>query len=175
MRPASDAAMTLRARRFISNPGATVFWQAGFVGVALVLGCGPSNPRPREAILRELEGLPRLYLGERSGRRLIAAGDKGAFPDEETGEMLWPALACYADGCPARGPAGEPFVFSSSRSREAPPRNPSHEVAGCPQCAASGVITAGSVRPYVIPETEKQVQRLEDEYRRRVELESKRY
>ncbi|MCG8583335.1 MAG: hypothetical protein MI757_01315 [Pirellulales bacterium] len=68
-------------------------------------------PRSRDEIFAEQMQLPRLYLTGQSLKRLIAPTGQRNLVDEETGEICWPALACYKPDCPGRSKNGESFVF----------------------------------------------------------------
>jgi hypothetical protein len=148
----------------------------GLVLAFLAIGCGPPTPRTRDEILRERYSLPRLYLTQTTNRPVIAAGDKGAFIDEATGEMCWPALACYAEDCPGRGAEGKPYLFSSFAGGPAEP-HPSGDISlvVCPACAKAGRPTSpGAVGPHILPEMEHRLRALDEEYARRVALEQQR-
>jgi hypothetical protein len=144
--------------------------------IALIAGCGESQPRSRDEIWQERESLPRLFLTQKTGKEVIAPGNRGAFVDEATGEMCWPALACHAENCPGRSADGKPYVFSSYGGESSKAVRPGEfRLAGCPMCLEAGrPPDPSAIRPYVLPEIEARLRQLDEEYRRRVALEQQR-
>lgn len=164
--------------------------------LAAVVGCGrsaPPPPRTRQEIFAERRGLPALFLGVETGRRVIAPGDRGVFVDPESGEVCWRALACRAPNCPGRSPDGTDLLcieadasffrkpdgslgIDPARSQGRPRR-----LGFCPKCneirdpatetAADAERYSQWVQPYVLPETAARLAALDDEMQRRVELE----
>jgi hypothetical protein len=160
-------------------------------GVCLIVSCGGEvPPRPSDEIFRERAGLPTLYLTAKTHQRVIAAGDKGLFVDENSGEVCWPALACHAPNCPGRHSPDEPFVFNApDPAFVAKPdgtvgydhsQKPAEKMAGaCPECLKGRNLKTESpqvqqnfidwVQPYVLPETAKRLKRLDEESQRRIQ------
>ena len=56
----------------------------------LWIGCGEKEkPRTRDVVFQEIQSLPTLYLTGKNRKEVIAAGDKGNFVDDKTGEMVY--------------------------------------------------------------------------------------
>ncbi len=153
-----------------------------FALLGFAAGCGSEPPRTREEIFRELATLPRLYLSDPGGRRVIAPADRGIFV--EGGEICWPALECTAEDCPGRS-GEEPFVFINPEpgftpkpdgtfEYNFPGRNSGAATAGqCPKClerrnparetAAERQRYIDAVKPHELPESLARRQQLEAE------------
>ena len=68
-------------------------------------------PRSRNEIFVEQTKLRRLYLTSKTNTRVVEDFSRGVHVHEETGEICWPALACYNPDCAGRGPNGELFAY----------------------------------------------------------------
>jgi len=79
-------------------------------------GCGSSPPprrRTGDEIRQEILNLNRLYLTDKTQKRVLAPAQRGgAFRDDESGEICWPAVACLNPACPGKNADGTPFIFS---------------------------------------------------------------
>ena len=157
-------------------------------------GCKQDEPPPRsrDDVFFERLKLPALYLSADGKTRVIAPANRGLFVDEKSGEICWPALMCQSPECPGRKADGQPFVFvlpdpsiyvkpdgtfgTDSERAEAAKDQP----VGCPLCMKDRNLATESpqqrqhyidwIQPYVLPETAKRLQELDDEDRRREEL-----
>ena len=134
--------------------------------------------------------LPRLYLTAQTHKRVKAPAHKGVFVDEASGEICWPARACYAPNCPGRAADGEPLVFIApdpgvyvkpdgtfgyDPARASPDKNSG----ACPECLKGRNLATETdqqrqryinwVRPYVLPETARRLEELDEERKRRLE------
>ena len=148
-------------------------------------------PRSRDEIFQDRLRVPTLYISEKSGKRIVTAGGRMNFVDQESGEVCWVAWACHAPNCPGRGPKGEPFLcieadagyfakpdgtvgYDPKLSGLTPKR-----VGMCPQCSV--IRTPASETPeqaieysrYVqlhqLPEAAARIKQLDEEMSRRVE------
>ncbi|MCE9551974.1 MAG: HEAT repeat domain-containing protein [Planctomycetes bacterium] len=96
------------------------------VGIVLLnslLGCGSqqstnlspkskNSPPTSDAIFQQQRQLDKLYLTERTHKRVIRSGNVSVpFVDEDTGELCWPALVCVNPDCPGKGQDGAPSLF----------------------------------------------------------------
>lgn len=159
-----------------------------------VVGCNRSEPPParaRDEIFREETALPAVYMTGKSRKRVIAPRSRGAFVDEQTGELCWPALACQRPECPGRGSDGEPYLFiSPDPAMYAKPDgtigvDPTRTGDGgpesrglCPKCWEERNPDAETeeqrqqfvnwVKPYELPETKERLKELEAERQRRL-------
>lgn len=85
---------------------------AACVALALLLSAGGcKKPRTLEQIEAEQRALPALYLTEKTLKEVRAPADKGAFVDEETGEICYRAYECTREDCPGRSADGKPYLF----------------------------------------------------------------
>jgi hypothetical protein len=172
------------------------YWQslgvrALVVGLALLAGCSKPPPQTRttEQIFAEQQQLPAVYLTE-TGDRITAPKGKGAFVDEKSGKLAWPALACNRPDCPGRSSGGQPQLFIApdpamyvgpdGKIALDPKRDtgPQPQFGQCPACwkqrnpaaetAAQQQQYRAWVAPYVLPETAERLAELEAERKRRV-------
>jgi hypothetical protein len=162
-----------------TRSGSVASWRLHLVALfACVLGgCRSEPPKSIEQLYTDERQLPGLYLTAETNARVIAPIEKGAFVDEKTGELCWPAKVCTNPDCPGRGPAGEPFLFITpitgvvanadgtvgyDASKE---QTPDNYYGNCPQCLKKRNLPAEDdavrkkyadfVQLYVLPETEK--------------------
>ena len=137
----------------------------------------PPPPRVRAEIDREQLTLNALFIGEETGKEVIAPGNVHYFVvDEETGERCWRSLECTHPNCPGEKKNGRPyyvfFLVAEKPNEEEPPI----------ECDACGRFrdTEGEtpqektewsryVRPYELPETLRRRAELDNERRRFVE------
>lgn len=170
------------------------------VMIALVLlatlaGCGDDYeplepPRTRDEIFNERVELPALYLTAESNTRVIANRGRGAFVDEGTGELAWPAFVCHRPECPARE-GDEPVLFIAPdptvvlmngkivNDINAITEAPTH-LGQCPKCLKDRRIHFETkeqkaqfmqwARPYELPEAATRMKELEAERKRRIRL-----
>ena len=68
-------------------------------------------PRSLEEISKEQMTLNRLYLTEKTHRRIVAPSNTKPFVDELTGENVWPACTCHNPDCPGQGTEEAPYLF----------------------------------------------------------------
>ena len=137
----------------------------------------PPPPRVRAEIDREQLTLNALFIGEETGKEVIAPGNVHYFVvDEETGERCWRSLECTHPNCPGEKKNGRHyyvfFLIAEKPNEEEPPI----------ECDACGRFrdTEGEtpqektewsryVRPYELPETLRRRAELDNERRRFVE------
>ncbi|MFT5128977.1 MAG: hypothetical protein ACI8W8_002597 [Rhodothermales bacterium] len=171
------------------------------VVIASLAGCGGDPPAPREAevIFQEQQTLDGLYF-TRSGKRVTAPLNNGIFLDSESGEICFPAVACHNPECPD-GSSTEPHLFiiddpsvvltadgrvgtnMNAEIRSSEPAVEALLTGHCPACIGSRDLTRESraewddysrfVRPYMPPETQSKMRRLDAE-RKRSESEARR-
>ena len=155
------------------------------------------DQRSRDEIFREKISLPTLYLTEKTGQRIFLQKKLDYFLDEKTGEICWRALECQNPDCPAKAADGNLYLFTipepgvflkpdgslgfdddvASRSAQL------GKVAGCPECMKKRNLEselpiireqyADYVQPHVLPENKKRLEKLNAEYKRRVESENR--
>jgi hypothetical protein len=139
--------------------------------------------RKRSEIDREQHTLNALFIGEETGKEVIAPGNVHYFVvDEETGERCWRSIECTHPNCPGEKKHGRPyyvfFLVAEKPNEEEPPiecdacrqfRDPDNET---PE-----ELTEWSryVRPYELPETLRRRGELDAERRRFVEQLRKKY
>ena len=68
-------------------------------------------PRSLDEISKEQMMLNRLYLTEKTHRRIIAPSNTRPFVDKLTGENVWPACTCHNPNCPKKSINKEPYLF----------------------------------------------------------------
>ena len=137
----------------------------------------PPPPRDRAAIDREQHTLNALFIGEETGREVIAPGNVHYFVvDEETGERCWRSIECIHPDCPGEKKNGRPyyvfFLVAEKPNEEEPPIE-------CNACLRFRDVDRETplektewsryVRPYELPETLRRRGELDDERRRFVE------
>lgn len=137
----------------------------------------PPPPRDRAAIDREQHTLNALFIGEETGREVIAPGNVHYFVvDEETGERCWRSIECIHPDCPGEKRNGRPyyvfFLVAEKPNEEEPPIE-------CNACRRFRDVDRETplektewsryVRPYELPETLRRRGELDDERRRFVE------
>lgn len=132
-------------------------------------GEAPPEPRGRMEIYDEDMALPKLYLTQ-SGARVIAAGNRGAHRDAETGEQCWPAVGCYNPECLQRGADGEPFGFIDNWQSDIGRH--------CPACRAQRDVASETpkerdqwahwVRPHELADSAASRRELTEQRRRRI-------
>lgn len=101
----------------------------GLGGIAILvtlLGCGlresavadpkeENRKQAADAIFEKRHQLDKLYLTERTRKRIIRSGKVSVpFVDQEAGELCWPALTCVNPQCPGKGQDGFPYLFVHS-------------------------------------------------------------
>ena len=121
-------------------------------------------PRPLEEISKEQLTLNRLYMTEKTHRRIIAPSNTKPFVDEVTGENVWPACTCHNPDCPKKSEDKEPYLFILF-DRSKPPI--------CPACAeAFQLVNVGQeelipylrwTRTYELEEKKRRVKQLDAE------------
>jgi len=124
-------------------------------------------PRPLEDISKEQLTLNRLYMTEKTHRRIIAPSNTRPFVDEVTGENVWPACTCHNPDCPKKGTGSDPYLFILF-DRSKPPI--------CPACVrAFQLSSAGQeeltpylrwTRPYELEEKKRRIKQLDSERKR---------
>ena len=143
----------------------------------VVLGCSKAPPPPRSIadIDTELATLDALFIGEKTGKEVIAPGNVLSFViDEETGERCGPAYECTHPDCPGERTKGRAhFIFTQVIEPN------TQEAIHCPACKKQRNLTtetkeeAGNwgtyVRPYELPETIQRREELDRERRDRRE------
>ena len=137
----------------------------------------PPPPRDRAAIDREQHTLNALFIGEETGREVIAPGNVHYFVvNEETGERCWRSIECIHPDCPGKKKNGRPyyvfFLIAENPNEEEPPIE-------CDACRQFRDVDRETplektewsryVRPYELPETLRRRGELDDERRRFVE------
>ena len=137
----------------------------------------PPPPRDRAAIDREQHTLNALFIGEETGREVIAPGNVHYFVvNEETGERCWRSIECIHPDCPGKKKNGRPyyvfFLVAEKPNEEEPPIE-------CNACLRFRDVDRETplektewsryVRPYELPETLRRRGELDDERRRFVE------
>ena len=74
-----------------------------------------SMPEPAPRSMREISNeqftLNRLYMTEKTHRRIIAPSNTKPFVDEVTGENVWPACTCHNPDCPKKVAGNDPYLF----------------------------------------------------------------
>ena len=165
------------------------------IGLLLTLGgCGGKDspeptPRTRDAIFKDIQSLPTLYLTAKTNKRIIAGGDKGsgAFVDKETGEICWQAMECGNPKCPGRTGGDEPFIFITpdpgvfvesdgvTFGYDIKKRKPADSATGgaCPECLKNRNPKKETqaerdeyikwIKPHLLPESAKRKKELEAE------------
>jgi hypothetical protein len=153
----------------------------------------PSNLRTRDEIFREKSNLPTLFLTEKTKQRVEMLGGMGSFVKKDIGEICWRAFECRNPDCPAKTGDSDPYLFilpepgvfmrpdwTLGFDREVARKAiQSGTIGGCPECLKirdleSETLTireryASYVQPHVLPDTAKNIKKLDDEYRRRIE------
>lgn len=158
------------------------------LGVFTSCGRKPPPPRTRDEIFRDRVSLPAVYLTVKTHTRVLAPGGKGAFIDQETGELCWPALACTNPNCPGKG-KDEPYLFidpdpgvfvkpDGTLGYDLAMAKASKADGTCPKCAANRNFANETnedrqryinwVRPYVLPETAQRQKALDEELQKRI-------
>ena len=137
----------------------------------------PPPPRDRAAIDREQHTLNALFIGEETGREVIAPRNVHYFVvDEETGERCWRSIECIHPDCPGKKKNGRPhyvfFLVAEKPNEEEPPIE-------CNACLRFRDVDRETslektewsryARPYELPETLRRRGELDDERRRFVE------
>ena len=125
------------------------------------------SPRSIQEISKEQASLNRLYMTEKTQRKIIAPTNMGLFVDQVTGENVWPAYTCYNPDCPKRGTDEEPYLFVLF-DRSKPPI--------CPECVQTFQLSGASqeeltpylrwTRPYELEEKKRRVKQLDAERKR---------
>ena len=143
----------------------------------------PLKPRERAEIDQEQKTLNALFIGEETGKEVIAPGNVHYFViDEETGERCWRSIECTNPDCPGEKTNGRPyyvfFLVAEKPNEEEPPIE-------CDACLALRDLNVetpqdktkwGSyVRAYEMPETNRRRTELDDERKRFVENLRKQY
>lgn len=131
-------------------------------------------PRSVKEINAERDQLNGLYLSQDEQRQMLAPRGRGPFFDQQSGEIMWPAIECANPQCPGLA-SGQPAIFANVLSgvavrpdgtlyKAGDPRSPlaPGKPTGCPHC------TEGSIRPHLLPETAVRMEKLNDEHRRRL-------
>ncbi len=137
----------------------------------------PPQPRIRAEIDHEQKKLNALFIGEETGKEVIAPGDVHYFVvDQETGERCWRSIECIHPNCQGEKKNGRPyyvfFLVAERPNEEEPPiecdacrsfRDPDNET---PE-----ELTEWSrfVRPYELPETLRRRDELDLERKRFVQ------
>ena len=137
----------------------------------------PPLPRIRAEIDHEQKKLNALFIGEETGKEVIAAGDVHYFVvDQETGERCWRSIECIHPNCPGEKKNGRPyyvfFLVAERPNEEEPPIE-------CDACRSFRDLENESpevktewsryVRPYELPETLRRRDELDDERERFVQ------
>ena len=141
------------------------------------MGCREETPKTTEQLYSDERQLPAVYLTTKTGKRIVAPIEKGAFVDKDTGELAWPAKVCTNPRCPGRSSAGEPFLFVAPDPAlvanpdgtigydNAKGKDIDNYYGNCPKCLATRNLPSESdadrkqysdfVQEYVLSETEK--------------------
>jgi len=137
----------------------------------------PPLPRIRAEIDHEQKKLNALFIGEETGKEVIAPGDVHYFVvDQETGERCWRSIECIHPNCPGEKKNGRPyyvfFLVAERPNEEEPPI----ECDACRSFRDLGNETPEEktewsryVRPYELPETLRRRDELDDERKRFVQ------
>jgi hypothetical protein len=146
--------------------------------LALVaLGCSKAPPPPRTIadIDAEMLTLDALFIGESTGKEVIAPGNSPLpVTDAETGERCWPAYECTHPDCPGQRTKGRAhFLFAQVIEPD------KQEAIHCPACKKQRNLATETkeefgnwgtfVRPYELPETIQRRGELDRERRERRE------
>ena len=141
----------------------------------MVLGCSQPPPPPRSIgdIDAEMAALDALFIGEKTGKEVIAPGNSSPpVTDEETGEQCWPAYECTHPDCPGERTKGRAhFIFTQVIEPN------TQEAIVCPACKQQRNLATKTqeesgnwgayVRPYELPETIERREELDRERRER--------
>lgn len=125
------------------------------------------EPRPVEEISNEQLTLNRLYMTEKTHRRIIAPTNKGLFVDEVTGENVFPAYTCNNPQCPKRGTEDDPHLFIFVDRSKLPicfACFDAYKLEGATQRELHPYLLW--TRPYKMKETERRVKQLDSERKR---------
>lgn len=172
-----------------------VLWALGLVclSASAMAGCGAQDdtPRSEDRILEERQSLPAVFLTVKTGKRVLAPGDRTFLFDKTSGEAAWRALACPAADCPGRGSDGQPFLYiapdlgievTESGARPASKAVQDPSLGYCPECwakknlakaPAAELLKYANAQPYVLPESAKREAELDAELKRRIEYVNK--
>ena len=153
----------------------------------LWIGCGEKEkPRTRDVVFQEIQTLPVLYLTGKTRKEVIAAGDKGNFVDDKTGEICWRVMECGNPDCSGRAADGKPLKFitpdpamyakpDGSIGYDEEKSKQAENMAGgaCPECLKKRNLKTESnadrnkyakwVKVHVLPESAKRKEELEAE------------
>jgi len=137
----------------------------------------PPPPRDRAAIDREQHTLNALFIGEETGKEVIAPGNVHYFVvDKQTNERCWRSIECIHPNCPGEKKNGREyyifFLVAEKPNEEEPPiecdacrkfRDPDSET------PEEKTDWSRYVRPYELPETLRRRGELDAERRRFVD------
>lgn len=162
--------------------------------LVLLAGCGDNSPpvRDSETIFQEQQELDGLYF-TRSGKPVSTTLNRGIFLDVDSGEICFPAVACYNPDCPEGSPE-EPYLFfiddpsvmlsadgkldidMNAEIRSSDPAVEALLAGHCPACLGTRKPGQESrtdwddysrfVRPYMPPETRAKMRELDQERKR---------
>ncbi|MGB6043676.1 MAG: hypothetical protein WBF93_11015 [Pirellulales bacterium] len=126
-----------------------------------------TKPRAIDAIGNEQSTLNRLYMTEKTQRRIIAPTNLGRFVDEVTGENAWPVYECRNPDCPSRSLEEESYLFIFTDRGM---------MRICPECVTAFDLASKPheqliayyrwTQPYVLEEAARRIKQLDAERRR---------
>jgi hypothetical protein len=136
----------------------------------------PPAPRDRAAIDREQHTLNALFIGEETGKEVIAPRNVHYFVVDQTGERCWRAIECLHPNCPGEKKNGRShylfILIVEKLNEEEPPIE-------CDACRSFRDVDNETpqektewsryVRPYELPETLRRRVELDNERRRFVD------